>query len=331
MKRMASDTRRGSSAGPLPSRPAIPTGDRATTPSTEGHPSLPWRHVLLALAVVAVWGSNFVVIKAALDDLPPLTLAALRFALAFLPAALFIRRPAVGWRRLAAYGVLIGAGQFGLLFIAMTRYISPGLASLVIQTQVFFTIALAGLLAGERVRGVQWAALALAAAGLVLIGAQSDADATPLGLAIILAAALCWAAGNIVGRGAGRVDMLAFMVWTSAFAVPPLVALALLFEGPAAITAGLRAADAATWAAVAWQSVGNTLFGYAAWAWLLARHPAATVTPVALLIPVFGIGASALWLGEALPGWKLGAAALVLAGLALNMLWPSFVTWRTGP
>lgn len=73
---------------------------------------------------------------------------------------------------------------------------------------------------------------------------------------------------------------------------------------------------------MAWQAAGNTLFGYAAWGWLLVRHAAATVTPLALGVPVFGIGASALWLGEALPAWKLLAAALVLAGLALNLLWP---------
>ena len=106
--------------------------------------------------------------------------------------------------------------------------------------------------------------------------------------------------------------MLGYMVWSSAFAVPPLLALSLIIEGPAAIVQGIADADAAVWAAVLWQSVGNTLFGYAAWAWLLARHPAATVTPMALLVPVFGIGASAWWLGEPLPPWKLAAAALVV-------------------
>ena len=77
-----------------------------------------------------------------------------------------------------------------------------------------------------------------------------------------------------------------------------------------------------TWAAVAWQSWGNTLFGYAAWGWLLARHPASTITPMALLVPVFGMGASALLLAEPLPAWKLIAAGLVMTGLALNVLWP---------
>jgi O-acetylserine/cysteine efflux transporter len=283
---------------------------------------LPPRHLLLALAVVAVWGTNFVVIKWALGTLPPLLLGALRFALAFAPAALFVARPAVRWRTLAAYGALIGAGQFGLLFIAMRADITPGLASLVIQVQVFFTIGLAMALAGERLRGVQVLALALAASGLGLIALHTDASTTPLGLALVLLAALAWAAGNHVAKGAGRVDMLGFMVWSSLFAVPPLALLSLLIEGPQAIAQGLAAAGPGVWAAVLWQSIGNTLFGYGAWAWLLARHPAATITPMALLVPVFGIAASAALLGEALPAWKLGAAALVLTGLALNLLWP---------
>jgi O-acetylserine/cysteine efflux transporter len=74
--------------------------------------------------------------------------------------------------------------------------------------------------------------------------------------------------------------------------------------------------------AVAWQAWGNTLFGYAAWSWLLARYPAAAITPMALLVPVFGMGASSLWLHEPMPGWKVLAAALVMTGLAINVLWP---------
>jgi O-acetylserine/cysteine efflux transporter len=289
--------------------------------------TLPLRHLLLALAVVAVWGTNFVVIKLALGTLPPLLFAALRFTLAFLPAALFIRRPAVRWRLLAAYGVLIGAGQFGLLYMAMGRDISPGLASLVIQTQVFFTIVLAIVLAGERVRAYQWLALALAAAGIGVIALHTDATTTPLGLALVLLAALCWAGGNHVARASGRVDMLGYVVWSSVFAAPPLALASLLFEGPAAIGQALRAADAGVWSAVLWQTVGNTLFGYAAWGWLLARHAAAQVAPLALLVPVFGMATSALTLGEPLPAWKIGAAALVLGGLALNLFWPRLRAW----
>jgi O-acetylserine/cysteine efflux transporter len=288
--------------------------------------SLPPRRLLLALAVVAVWGTNFVVIKLALGTLPPLLFAVLRFTFALLPAAFFIRRPAVAWRLLAAYGVLIGAGQFGLLYVAIgggpNGLISPGLASLVVQTQVFFTIGLSMLMAGERLQRFQWLALGLALSGLAVIGLNTDASTTPLGLALVLGAALSWAGGNLVARHSGRIDMLGYVVWASLFALPPLLLLSLLLEGPARMASSLAAADAGVWAAVLWQSVGNTLFGYAAWGWLLARHPAATVAPLALLVPVFGMAASALWLDEPLPAWKLIAAALVLGGLALNLTWP---------
>lgn len=287
--------------------------------------TLPVRHFLLAVAVVAVWGTNFVVIKLALAQLPPLLLATLRFSFALLPAVFFLKRPAVPWRNLATYGVLIGAGQFGLLFIAMNGHISPGLASLVIQTQVFFTIAMAMRAAGERVQAFQWLALLLAGAGLAVIATHTDGSTTPLGLAIILVAAFCWACGNMASRQAGssgHVDMLAYVVWASAFAIPPLLLLSLAIEGPARIASALAHADAVAWGAVVWQAVGNTLFGYAAWGWLLARHPTATITPMALGVPVFGMASASWWLGEPLPGWKLAAAALVLGGLALNLLWP---------
>jgi O-acetylserine/cysteine efflux transporter len=286
---------------------------------------MPLSHALLALAVVAVWGTHFAVIKLAIGVLPPVFLATLRFTLAFAPAALFLKRPAVPLRLLARYGVLIGVGQFGLLYLAMTRWISPGLASLVIQTQVFFTIVVAMGREGERLQRFQWLALALSAAGLAVIAGHGDGTTTPIGIAMVLVAAACWAAGNLVARHSGRVDMLDYVVWASVFAVPPLLVMSLLVEGPAAIAAGMHDAGWGTWAAVLSQSVGNTLFGYAAWAWLLARHPAATVSPMALAVPVFGLGASAYWLGEPLPAWKIGATALVLGGLAINLLWP---LWR---
>lgn len=290
--------------------------------------SLSLKHFLLALEVVAVWGTNFVVIKLALGHMPPLLFATLRFAVVVLPAVLFVPRPAVGWRNLAAYGMLIGVGQFGLLFVAMNGHISPGLASLVIQVQVFFTIGLAMMMAGETLKRVQWVALALGAAGLGVIVTHTDGTTTPLGLGLILLAALSWAGGNLVSRAAGRINMVAYVIWSSLFAVPPLFALSLWVDGWPALQAGVMQADLSTWAAVVWQAVGNSLFGYAAWGWLLARYSAATITPMALLVPVFGMGGAALWLGEPLPAWKLMAAGLVLSGLALNLLWPWWLQRR---
>ncbi|MEI6485630.1 MAG: EamA family transporter [Sphingomonadales bacterium] len=278
------------------------------------------RALLLALAVVLVWGSNFAVIGATLHALPPLLFAALRFAAVVFPLIFFVRRPAVPWRILAGYGIAIGVGQFGLLFIAINGYIAAGLASLIVQSQAVFTIAMAMILSGERLKPLQYGALALALAGLAVILGHTGGDVTVTGIVLVLGAALGWSLGNMVQRSAGKVDMLGFITWASLFSVPPLALMALWFEGWPAIHTALLAATPAVWAAIAWQAVGNTLFGYGAWGWLLARYPATSVAPTSLLVPVIGMASTALFLGEPLPGWKLFAAALIVGGLAVNVL-----------
>jgi O-acetylserine/cysteine efflux transporter len=284
---------------------------------------VPFSHFLLALAVVFVWGTNFVVIRWGLDGLPPFLLATLRFALSAFPWIFILPRPRVPWSRMAAFGVLLGVGQFGLLFLAMRGNISPGLASLVVQLQVFFTIGFSLLLMGEKLRGYQVAGLLLAVAGLGVIASHLNATVTALGLGLVLLAGLFWACANLVVKSIGRVNMLHFVVWSSVFAVPPLFALSWWLEGPPATMLNLlQHASALTWGAVVWQALGNSLFGFGVWNWLLSHHPAAQVTPMALLVPVFGMSASALALGEPMQPWKLGAGALVMAGLAVIVLWP---------
>ena len=283
--------------------------------------SLPIRDLLLALGVVFVWGTNFVVIRLGLNALPPLLFASLRFTFVLLPMVFFLPRPKVPFANLAIYGLAIGLGQFGLLFIAMNGLISPGLASLVVQMQVFFTIALSMLRSGERLKPHQLGAIALAIAGIGFIMAHNGKGATIAGLVLTLGAAASWALANQCAKEAGKVNPLAYVVWASLFSLPPLYLLSLWREGWPAIAAGLSHATLATWVVVIWQSVGNTMFGYGVWAWLLARHPAATVSPLSLLVPVFGFAASALILGEPLEAWKIEAGLLVMSGLALNLFW----------
>lgn len=278
------------------------------------------RALLLALAVVMVWGSNFAVIGATLHSLPPLLFACLRFAAVVFPLIFFVRRPAVSWGILAGYGIAIGVGQFGLLFIAINGYIAAGIASLLVQSQVIFTIGMAMMISGERLKPLQIAALTLALCGVAVIVGHTGGEVTVTGIALVLGAAFGWSLGNMAQRAAGKVDMLGFITWSSLFAVLPLAGLALWFEGWPAIETALWATTPAIWLAVAWQAVGNTLFGYGAWGWLLARYPATSVAPTSLLVPVFGMASTAVWLGEPLPPWKLLAAALIIGGLAVNLL-----------
>jgi O-acetylserine/cysteine efflux transporter len=285
---------------------------------------LPLSHLLLALAIVAVWGTNFVVIKLSLDAFSPFLFAALRFTFAFLPLAFFIPRPKVSWGNLCVYGLAIGVGQFGILFFAIDGRISPGLASLVVQTQVFFTIGLAMFFAKERLRLYQAVAVLIAMTGLGTIALHTDVDTTFIGLALIVFAGLSWGIGNTVSRRAGSINMLSYVVWASAFSLPPLFLISWIFEGGwEQMSTSISSAPMGAWIGVFWQSWGNTIFGYAAWAWLLSKHPAAVVAPAPLLVPIFGMGASAYFLSEPLPLWKILAAGLVIAGLVVNLFWPN--------
>ena len=285
---------------------------------------LPLSHLFLALAIVAVWGTNFVVIKISLESFPPFLFAALRYFFALLPVVFFVPKPKVSWRNLCAYGLATGVGQFGVMYFAIDGQISPGLASLVIQTQVFFTIGFAMFFAKEGLKLYQAVAVAVAMIGLVIIALHTDASTTFLGLALVVFAGLSWGAANTVSRSAGSINMLSYVVWASAFSFPPLFLISLIFEGGwEHINSVMALAPLGAWLGVLWQSWGNTLFGYAAWGWLLSKHPAALVAPTPLLVPIFGMGASAYFLSEPLPSWKILAAGLVIAGLVVNLFWPS--------
>ena len=292
--------------------------------STQLHPGLPASHLLLALAIVAVWGTNFVVIKISLDSFPPFLFAALRYIFALLPVIFFLPRPKVSWRNLLVYGLATGVGQFGVMYFAIDGRISPGLASLVIQTQVFFTIGFAMFFAKEGLRLYQAVAVAIAMIGLIIIALHTDATTTFLGLALVVFAGFSWGVANTVSRRAGAINMLSYVVWASAFSIPPLLIVSVIFEGGALHRWEVTlAAPLGAWMGVFWQSWANTLFGYAAWGWLLSKHPAAVVAPAPLLVPIFGMGASAFFLGEALPNWKMMAAGLVITGLIINLFWPA--------
>jgi len=287
------------------------------------------RDAALGLLIVFFWGVNFVVVRWGLAMLPPLLMAAFRFALVLFPAILFLKKPNIPWGSLALYGISVGTGQFGLLYIAMNGFISPGMASLVMQMQVFFTIAVAAWRTGEKPRLHQLLGLVPAIAGVVLILIHNGEDITPAGLALVLGGAMCWAISNQTTREAARtaaargtpLNPLAYVVWASLFAMPGLLVASLLLEGPGRDFQAVFASDWTIWPTLVWQSAANTLFGYTMWAALLSRYPAGTVAPMSLLVPVFGIGASALVLHEPLPAWKLIACLLIMAGLAFNLLW----------
>ncbi len=291
--------------------------------------------LLRALAVVVIWGLNFVVMKIGLQGIGPMLLGALRFAAAALPFVLFVKFPKLPWRYVVAYGLAQGLGQFGFLFLGLQMGMTAGMASVVMQTQAFFTLLLAVPVLGERARWSQGLGLLVALGGLVLIATahgEGPGQMTLAGFVLTLSAAFMWAVSNLVARLASRVadyDPFPFIVWSSVFPIVPFLGLALWMDGASGVLAQLAGLG---WSAVlvvlflAWLA---TLLAYTLWTQLLKRHPAGRVTPFSLLVPVVGLWAAWVFFDE-LPLFQqwLGTGA-VLLGLVVNQLGGWLVSRRS--
>jgi len=270
-----------------------------------------------------VFGFSFVPIKVGLRELPPFALCALRFVLAAIPLVFFVKRPRIPWVYVVAYGLAIGVFQFGLLFLGIAKGMPAGLASLVIQVQVFFTIALGIVFLQDHFQRHNLIGAAISAAGLALLAMHKVGDgATLFGFALVIAAAFAWAVGNIVAKraaGAHAADMFALVVWSSLVPPIPLAVISYLFEGGPAVGDALATASALTWGCVLFMAWGATLFGFGSWARLLHRYPTALIAPFALLIPVTGLASGLLFLGEGLSALQIAGVLVLFAGLAVNL------------
>lgn len=280
---------------------------------------MPARSFLLALLITFVWGVNFVVIKLAVTDAPPLFVAALRFLLAALPAVLFVPRPQMDLPKLVGYGVAVGVVQFGLLYLAIQLGVSAGLASLLMQVQAFFTAILAAFVLRERLGANQVVGMTLAFAGMGVIGFTGGGHVSLVGLGLLLVAAFGWAVSNLIVRAAGGANMLSLVVWSALVPPIPLTLLAGLTGGWAGVTRTLTDSTPTFWAGVLFMAYFNTILGFGVWSWLIQKHGAARVAPLSLLVPVFGLLASAWYFRETFPAPKVLGALLVFGGLLLHV------------
>ncbi len=303
---------------------------------------MPLRHNLLALAIATIWGLTFVSIKISLQTIPPFALSGWRFFLAAIPLVFFVGRPQAAWKWLIAYGLFISIGQFVVLFIALNLGFPAGLMSLVVQTQVFFTIGLAVAFFKERVQAWQLVGAVIAACGLAVIGATKIQDGS-LGVAflLVLLAALFWGAGNTVAKhvarqAAGRaspqkIDPMNFIAWTSLASVPALIAISLVAEPAGALLLPLTQGSFSLWFHLCVLAYAAQVFGYGLWSNLLTRYPASAVSPFALWVPVAGMSATAVVFGESLSRWQFAGALVVLFGLAMAVLIPALAARRASP
>lgn len=283
------------------------------------HVGVPTRHALLAAVVAFAWGVNFVVIDVGLDSFPPLLFAALRFTLVVLPAIFFVGRPGADWKLVVGVGVFLSMGQFGLLFVGMDQGMPAGLASLVLQLQAAFTALLAVALLKEKLTRGQVAGALVAFGGIAVIGV-GRAEGIPLAaLLLTIGAAASWGMGNVITRRAQADNAAGLLVWSSLIPPIPLALLSLAVDGPDAMGDALTGLDLSGVLALLYVVVISTAFGFGVWTWLLKQHPASSVAPFTLLVPVAGLLSAWIALDEVPNTAEAAGGVIVLGGLALTM------------
>ncbi len=289
------------------------------------------RDLILALLVVIVWGANFTVIKLGLAGLPPMLLVALRYTFAAVPAIFFVKRPDIGWKYIIAYGMAVGVGQFSCLFYAMNIGMPAGTSSVILQSQVFFTLIFAAVLLKEHLRIFHALGVIISAIGLFFISGNigsGQMSSLPLGaLFLTLLAAAFWGISNIIVRFASKqaaaqgktIDMFGLVVWSSLVPPLPLFIFALILDTPETLLNIVLGLSGQSIFAILYLSFLATLFGFGLWSFLLSKYPAGKVAPLSLLVPITGLITARAVLGEQLmPIQWLGCGIIILGLITSN-------------
>lgn len=279
------------------------------------------RHSLLATLVAVVWGFNFVVIEWGMHEVPPLLFLALRFTAVILPAVFFVPRPSASWRTVAAVGTFMSLGQFGLLYTSMHLGMPPGLAALVLQAQVLFTVVIAAAWLRERPGLRQVGGILVAAAGLVVVGVGRGGHIPLLALLLCVGGALSWGIGNVVARRAAvpASSGLSMVVWSSLVVPVPALTLSLVLDGPDEVAAALTGLGVEAVLSTLYTAGLASLVGYAIFNNLLSRFPASSVVPFVLIAPPVAMVSAWLLLAQAPNAAESLGGLVVLLGVLVTV------------
>jgi O-acetylserine/cysteine efflux transporter len=275
--------------------------------------------VFLAVMVAVIWGLGFVGARLALDELSPALMTALRFSIAAVPC-LFVRRPNVSWTVLIAISGTLFLGQFLSQSWAIAQHVPVGLASVVVQSQALFTVAFAAAAFREIPTRVQIAGIAVAAVGLLMICGTVGFDFSAGAFAVLMISPVSFAIGNLLLRQARDVPMFDLFAWLCLVPPLPLLALALVADGPQATWHSLWQMSLTGWASMLFVGAISTSIAYWLWGRLLRDHTAAQVVPFALLVPFVGAAASSVVFGEKFGPLRLAGMVTVVAGIAIMLL-----------
>jgi len=277
------------------------------------------RDSLRATLVAVIWGANFVVIDEGLKGFPPFLLLAARFLVVLFPMIFFVPRPGP-WRTILQIGLFMSLGQFGLLYLSLHLGMPAGLASLLVQVQVIFSIGISRVVLKERPTRQQLIGVGIGLAGLAVLILGHGSTAGLLPLVVIIGACLSWSIGNVLSRSAQISSGFALTIWSGIVVPIPALALAFLVNGPHSVDHAITHIGWVTIASTLYTAILCSLFGYGVWNSLLSRYPIGAVVPFALVVPAAGIATAWIALGEVPTPAETVGGVILLGGIAITML-----------
>ncbi|HEV2156276.1 DMT family transporter [Bradyrhizobium sp.] len=276
--------------------------------------------IVCAVAVPLLWGYQFVAIKVGVSEFPPLFFLALRFLIIALLLVPFVARPTrqqLG--PIAAISLFLGGLNFGLFYVGLGLG-SGSMSAVAYQLATPFTVLLAWPLLAERPSLVTSGGVALAFIGVVVLAAGPGLSGDALPLLLVVGAAFAFAVSNVLTKRYGPFDPLMLMGWSSLLTVPQVLAMSLLLEYGQMTS--LVTADGRGWLALAYTIFIGGIVGFSLWFWLIARCSMGRVAPFGLLLPVFALMSSVLFLGERMTPKLIVGGLLAISGVALTQVKP---------
>jgi O-acetylserine/cysteine efflux transporter len=285
------------------------------------------KDLFLALLVVIIWGSTFTVIKLGLVGMPPMVLVGLRFTVAAFPAVFLIKKPEIPWKYIVAYGLTAGLGQFAFDIYSLYLGMPAGLASVIMQSNVFLTFIFAFIILKDKIDGKEILGLIIATIGIILlslnVGLGEIVTVPPVSLFLQLMAAGFWAISSIVVKKAARaakkekkkLDVFGLVVWSSLIPIIPFFIFGMLLDSPEVVYKAIIGLDLNYILIIIYLSYAATLFGFSIWGRLLRAYDAGKVALLSLLVPVSGLLIGWLFMGEVLSSVQIIGVITVILGL----------------
>ena len=253
--------------------------------------------ICLGVAVALTWGMGLVFAKAAIAHFPPILLMALRFSVTALALVWFVRMPREQLRALFLIALISAAIQYSMTYTSL-KWLDASVAGLVVQLEVPFLTLLGALVLKERTGLRRWAGIALAFVGVYLIAGEPRVAAQWGAVLLLMGGAFTWAVGQVMIRQLRDISGLTVTAWIAVMAAPQLFVMSLIFE--TGHIQALQTAGPVVWGAVLYLGLVMTALGYGIWYTLVRRNPVGRVAPFLLLLPIFTVLGSLVFLGETL-------------------------------